>query len=192
MRRLIIHLTVWAFTFSGGVTLQLMITAGSRVPETSHTLEIKPASPEPGEPSGQSGVTSPTALTSDSAPGPFDPSGDYHPANLPRPSSEKFTYFDLEVGRRKGKLVAWGDVRGGGRQYKFASVSVTEQTLKFTTVSIRGVRYSFEGKFLGRGDFPSQATLGHGIVMLEGTLTRFEHGEKAAEITSPFVYYSGC
>ena len=191
MRRLIIHLAVWVFTFSVGVTLQLMITAKSRVPYTSQTLKIKLDSLDPGEPSGQSSGTFPTALISENAPGPFNPSGDYHPANLQRSESEKFTHFDLEVGRRKGKLVAWGAVRGADAHYKFASVSVTEKTLKFTTVSIRGVRYSFEGKFLGRGDFPDQST-GHGIVMLEGTLTRLEHGQKAAEITSPFMYYAGC
>ena len=191
MRRLIIHLAVWVFTFSLGVTLQLILTANSHVPYTSKTLEIKLDSPNYGEPSVQSRVTFPTALGSDYAPGPFNPSGDYHPANLQKRESEKFTHFDLEVGRRKGKLVAWGDVRGADMHYKFASVSVTEETLKFTTVSIRGVRYSFDGRFLGRGDFPSQFT-GHGIVMLEGTLTRFEHGKKAAEITSPFLYYPGC
>jgi len=122
---------------------------------------------------------------------PFDPSGDYHPVNRPAHGSEKFTHFDLEVRRRKGKLVAWGDVRNVGAHYKFAAVSITEKTLKFTTVSVRGVRYSFDGRFIGRGDFPSQFT-GQGIVMLEGTLTRFERGKKAAEITSPFLYYPGC
>lgn len=122
---------------------------------------------------------------------PFNPSGDYHPVNLPKPESMKFAHFDLEVRRRKGELVAWGDVRNGGTHYKIASVSITEKTLKFTTVSIRGVRYSFDGRFLGRGDFPSQFT-GYGIIMLEGTLTKFERDRKAAEVTSPFMYYPGC
>ena len=122
---------------------------------------------------------------------PFNPSGDYHPANPAQHESEKFTHFDLEVRRRKGKLVAWGDVRNVGAHYKFAVVSITEKTLKFTTVSVRGVRYGFDGRFLGSEDFASQFT-GQGIVMLEGTLTRFEHGRKAAEITSPFLYYPGC
>ena len=121
----------------------------------------------------------------------FNPSGDYHLVNFPRPESMKFAHFDLEVRRRKGKLVAWGDVRNVGTHYKIASVSITEKTLKFTTVSIRGVGYSFDGRFLGRGDFPSQFT-GYGIIMLEGTLTKFERGKKAAEVTSPFLYYPGC
>lgn len=122
---------------------------------------------------------------------PFNPSGDYHPIKLPNHKTEKFTHFDLEVRRRKGKLVAWGEVKNVGAHYKFAFVSVTEKSLKFTTVSLQGVSYRFEGQFLGRGDFSGQST-GAGIVMLEGTLTKFEHGRKTTEITSPFLYYPGC
>lgn len=121
----------------------------------------------------------------------FNPSGDYHPATPPGHEALKFAHFDLEVRRRKGRLVAWGDVRNSNTHYKFASVSITERTLKFTTVSVRGVSYGFDGRFLGRGDFPSQFT-GHGVIMLEGTLTKYERGKKAAEVTSPFLYYPGC
>ncbi len=122
---------------------------------------------------------------------PFNPSGDYHPANRPADGSESFTHFDLEVRRRKGRLVARGDVRGVGARYKFATVSVTEERLKFTTVRLRGVSYSFDGRFLGRGDFPGQFT-GYGMVMLEGTLTKYQGGKKVAEVNSPFLYYPGC
>lgn len=122
---------------------------------------------------------------------PFNPSGDYHPARMQEGAPEPFVHFDLEVRRRGGRLVAWGVVKNVGAHYKFAAVSVTERTLKFKTVSVRGVMYSFEGRFLGGGDFPAQFT-GHGIVMLEGTLTKFERGRKTAEIVSPFLYYPGC
>jgi hypothetical protein len=122
---------------------------------------------------------------------PFNPSGDYHPVNPPADGSESFTHFDLEVRRRKGKLVAWGDVRGVGTQYKFASVFVTEERLRFTTVRVRGVSYSFDGRFLDGGDFPGRFT-GQGLVMLEGTLTKYQGGKKVAEVSSPFTYYPGC
>jgi hypothetical protein len=122
---------------------------------------------------------------------PFNPSGDYHPANPPAQGPEKFAHFDLEVRRRKGKLVAWGDVRGVGARYEFAAVSVTERRLKFKTVRVRGISYGFDGVFLGGGDFPSQFT-GYGVVMLEGTLTRYQAGKKVAEINSHFLYYPGC
>lgn len=122
---------------------------------------------------------------------PFNPSGDYHPANPPADGPERFTHFDLEVRRRKGRLVARGDVRSVGARYEFAAVSVSEARLKFTTVRVRGVSYSFDGRFLGGGDFPSQFT-GHGVVRLEGTLTKYRGGKKVAEVTSPFLYYPGC
>lgn len=121
----------------------------------------------------------------------FDPSGDYHPVNRIEDESEKFTHFDLEVRRRKGRLIAWGDVRTVGTSYKFTSISVTVQRLSFTTVSIRGVRYSFEGRFLGSGDFASQTT-DNGKTMLEGTLRKYLDGQKVAETTSPFLYFPGC
>jgi hypothetical protein len=122
---------------------------------------------------------------------PFNPSGDYHPINPPAGGSERFTHFDLEVRGRKGKLVARGDVRSVGARYKFATVSVTEERLKFTTVRVRGVSYSFDGRFLGGGDFPSQFT-GRGMLRLEGTLTKYKGGKKVAEVDSPFLYYPGC
>lgn len=122
---------------------------------------------------------------------PFNPSGDYHPFKLPADWLDKFTQFDLKVRRSRGALLASGEVMNVGTRYKFATVSITEQTLKFRTVSVRGVSYSFDGRFLGRGDFPSQFT-GYGMLMLEGTLTKFERGRKAAEMTSTFMYYPGC
>jgi hypothetical protein len=87
--------------------------------------------------------------------------------------------------------VARGDVRNVGARYEFATVSVTEERLKFTTARVRGVSYSFDGRFLGRGDFPGQFT-GRGVVMLEGTLTKYQGGKKVSEVNSPFLYYPGC
>lgn len=121
----------------------------------------------------------------------FNPSGDYHPVNTSADESEQFTHFHLEVRRRKGKLVAWGDVRNVGARYEFAVVSVTEEKLRFTTGRVRGVSYSFDGRFLGGGDFSSQFT-GDGMVMLEGSLTKYQGGKKVSEVNSTFRYYPGC
>lgn len=121
----------------------------------------------------------------------FNPSGDYHPANPPAHGPERLVHFDLEVSRRKGKLVARGDVRNVGVRYEFAAVSVTEKRLRFKTVRVGGVSYSFDGRFLGGGDFPGRFT-GYGLVMLEGTLTRYQGGKKVSEVNSPFLYYPGC
>lgn len=121
----------------------------------------------------------------------FNPSGDYHPVNRPTDESEQFIQFDLEVRRKNGKLIAWGEVRGVQPWFKFMSVAVSEKHLKFSTVKIKGVRYSFDGKFLGKGDFASQSQ-GRGIALLEGVLRKFVNGQKVIEITTAFLYYPGC
>lgn len=121
----------------------------------------------------------------------FNPTGDYHPLKRPAVESEKFVQFDLQVRRKKGKLIAWGEIRGVRKWHKFAFVSVTEKRLKFSTVKIDGARYDFEGKFAGRGDFASQFS-GNGIVMLEGTLRKFVNGRKVFEISTSYLYYPGC
>ena len=121
----------------------------------------------------------------------FNPSGDYHPVSVPANEAEKSIQFHLEVRRKKGKLVAWGEVMGVQPWCRFTSVVVTEKHLKFPTAKVGGVSYDFDGTFLGRGDFASQF-LGSGIVMLEGTLRKFVNGKSAMEITTSFVYYPGC
>lgn len=121
----------------------------------------------------------------------FNPSGDYHPLSLPANQSEKSIQFDLQVRRKKVKLVAWGEVMGVQPWCRFTSVSVTEKHLKFSTAKVGGVSYDFDGTFLGSGDFASQF-LGTGIVMLEGTLRKFVNGKKAMELSTSFVYYPGC
>ena len=112
----------------------------------------------------------------------FSPSGDYHPVNRPSDESEKFIQFDLQVRGKKGKFVAWGEVRGVQPWYKFTSVSVSEKHLKFATAKVDGVSYSFEGEFLKKG---------YGIT-LEGTLQKFVNGKKVMEVRTPFVHYAGC
>jgi hypothetical protein len=121
----------------------------------------------------------------------FNPSGDYHPVELKGYTSERFTHFDLQVKRRGGSLIVRGDVRADNTSYKFTAVRVTENRLRFSTVTKRGVRYEFEGRFLGRGNFAAQFTE-YGLIMLEGTLRRYVNNKKVVELTSPFLYYPGC
>ena len=75
--------------------------------------------------------------------------------------------------------------------YKFSSIFITERRLSFTTVSIGGVKYSFDGRFLGSGDFASQ-TSDSGKTMLDGTLRKYVDGKMVAETTSTFLYFPGC
>ena len=121
----------------------------------------------------------------------FNPSGDYHPVNRPTTDSERFIQFVLRVRRKSGRVIAWGYVSGVRSSYRFTYISATEKHLKFSTLKVRGASYDFDGRFLGRGDFPSQWP-GQGVVMLEGTLRKFINGKKVMEINTPFLYYPGC
>lgn len=112
----------------------------------------------------------------------FSPSGDYHPLNRSSDEAEKFIQFDLQVRRKKGKFIAWGEVRGVQPWYKFTSVSVSEKYLKFSTAKVGGVSYKFEGEFLKKGY----------SITLEGTLRKFVNGKKVVEVRTPFVHYAGC
>jgi hypothetical protein len=192
MRRLIIHLVVWVCTFTIGLTVQLIFTAGRNVSNTNKAVEIGLASLDASESPAQSSITLPAPyLSSDYGYGKFNPSGDYYPVDRMEDESEKSVHFDLRVRRSKGRLAASGEIRNVGTYYKFVYILITERRLKFTTLNIRGVEYRFDGRFIGTGDFASQTT-DEGQIMLEGRLQKFINGEKVAETVSPFLYFPGC
>ena len=120
----------------------------------------------------------------------FDPSGDYHPVNKPA-GTEWSVQFVLQVRHRRGRVVAWGQIRGVQPWYRFASASVTSRDLKFSTVRIHGVHYDFAGTFLGAGNFAAQ-TPDTGAILLRGTLRKFVNGRKVLQLHTSFVYYPGC
>ena len=57
-------------------------------------------------------------------------------------------------------------------------------------MSIRGVSYSFAGKFLKGGVYAS-GVLDDETPVLEGTLIKFRDGKKVAEANLKFVYFGG-
>ena len=120
----------------------------------------------------------------------FDPSGDYHPVNKPD-GTEWSVQFVLRVRHRRGRVVAWGQVRGIQPWYRFVSVSVTPRNLKFSTVRNHGVYYDFAGTFLGTGNFMAQ-TPDTGAILLRGTLRKFVNGRNVLHLRTSFVYYPGC
>jgi ribosomal 30S subunit maturation factor RimM len=69
-------------------------------------------------------------------------------------------------------------------KYKFISIKLTKDRLTFTTQTISGVHYKFDGRILKlkaeQGDYY--------YLELEGTLTKLSNGEKVGEVTSQFKY----
>ena len=60
----------------------------------------------------------------------------------------------------------------------------------FTTVALKGVSYSFSGRFL-KGGVYSSGILDDETPVLVGTLTKFRNGHKQAEAKLKFVYFGG-
>src|SRR5260370_19747212 len=71
--------------------------------------------------------------------------------------------------------------------YKFTAISVSHEKVTFTTRSIRGISYKFEGIFLT--DKPTKAP-GDEIV-LEGTLVKLQSGKQSASPAIQPTYFPG-
>ena len=140
-------------------------------------LEVAPSSQQ-----GTSEVSRPRSR--------FDPSGDYYPAETQLTGPFKLIQFDLEVRRRKGKMLVLGEVKEVSRWFRFSSVSISSDLLRFKTRSIKGVSYRFAGHFLARGNFREPGE--YSAVLLTGTLEKFVNGRKVAALKGSWVYYPGC
>lgn len=136
-------------------------------------------------------VSYPDSASGGTTPDAFDPSGDYHIADRALSALVDRFYFDIEVRRRRGKLVAWGHVYARSTFYKIRVISVSEDRLTFTTATVRGIAYRFEGRFTRRGSFPAQFQ-GNGIIAVEGTVFKMVGGSVDSVATSEYLYYPGC
>jgi hypothetical protein len=76
------------------------------------------------------------------------------------------------------------------RDYKLVDPKLEGKYLTFTTTAIKGVSYSFEGVFERLDDF-SKDPPPTDEVILKGTLTKMEDGEKAALTRVGFTYSAG-
>lgn len=77
----------------------------------------------------------------------------------------------------------------GGTRYRYRTISVNRQRFVFTTAKVRGISYSFAGRFL-RTDFVD-ADMNFDKPVLEGRLTRYRNGKKVAEATVRLSYFAG-
>lgn len=87
-----------------------------------------------------------------------DPQGFFYPLDVPNPLGN-ITYVEFnhsDIGDPPLYELREVPLRGGvlasrNRFFKFASVKLTGLDVEFTTIAIRGTRYSFTGKFLRHG-----------------------------------------
>ena len=121
----------------------------------------------------------------------FDPDGSFWLKDGTTPPTEfsDFSAINLNA-KRLRRLPSPGLQLINGTNYRFKTLNVKRDNFTFTTMTVRGVFYTFSGKFLkdgvyGAGDLDDETPV------LEGTLTKFRSGKKVAEANMKFVYFGG-
>ena len=123
--------------------------------------------------------------------GRFDPDGSFWLKDGTTPPTEfsDFSAINLNA-KRLRRLPSPGLQLNNGTTYRFKTLNVKRDNFTFTTMTLRGVSYSFAGKFLKGGVYAS-GILDEETPVLEGTLTKFRDGKKVAEANLKLVYFGG-
>ena len=119
----------------------------------------------------------------------FDPSGAFWISGDPPADFSDFSAINLNM-RQLRRLPTSGLQLNNGTQFRFRNVIVKQSNFTFTTATVKGVYYTFSGKFLKGGDFAA-TWQGEETPVLEGTLTKFKAGEKVADAKLKFIYFGG-
>ena len=77
----------------------------------------------------------------------------------------------------------------GGRVYQYATVSVNRKSFVFTTKKVRGISFSFQGRFLRTDFVEEEFDLDKPVV--EGKLSKYRNGKKVAEANVRLSYFAG-
>ena len=119
----------------------------------------------------------------------FDPSGAFWISGEPPTDFSDFSAINLNM-RQLRRLPTSGLQLNDGTSFRFKTIVVKQSNFTFTTVTLKGVYYTFSGKFLKGGDFAA-TWQGEETPVLEGTLTKFKDGKKAADAKLKFIYFGG-
>jgi hypothetical protein len=93
-------------------------------------------------------------------------------------------------GKRMRRIPTQALHLNNGRMFHYKTLTVKRDDFSFTTVTVRGVYYTFSGKFLRGGVFAEQDLYDEQPV-LEGVLTKYRNGKKVAEAKLKFSYFGG-
>ena len=118
----------------------------------------------------------------------FDPDGSFWIHGTPPPEFSDFDSINLNA-KRLRYLNPPGLMMRTTR-YRYKTLTVQRDNFTFTTMTVRGIFYTFSGKFL-KGGVYGAGNLDDETPVLEGTLTRFRNGKKVAEANLKFVYFGG-
>jgi hypothetical protein len=119
----------------------------------------------------------------------FDPDGSFWIHGDPPREFSDFSGINLNS-KRSRHLPSAGVQTNNGTTYRFKTLTVKRDNFTFTTIAVRGVSYSFSGKFL-KGGVYAAGDLDDETPVLEGTLTKLRGEKKVAEANLKFVYFGG-
>ncbi|HSL54507.1 MAG TPA: hypothetical protein VK868_08935 [Pyrinomonadaceae bacterium] len=136
-------------------------------------------------------LTAAPAFTQRNTSARFDPDGSFwlQDGTIPPTEFSDFSAINLNA-KRLRRLPSAGLQLINGTTYRFKTLSVKRENFTFTTQVLRGVSYSFAGKFL-KGGVYGAGDLDDETPVLEGTLTKFRGSKKVAEANLKFVYFGG-
>jgi len=119
----------------------------------------------------------------------FDPDGAFWILGQPPSGFEDFGGINLNL-KHDRHLPASGIDLTNGTRLRFKTLSAKRERITFTTTVVRGISYTFSGRFLKGGVFAA-ADLDDKTPVLEGTLTKYRAGRKVAEASLKFTYFGG-
>lgn len=119
----------------------------------------------------------------------FDPNGTFWIIGQAPSGFSDFSAINLNA-RRVRWLPSPGVQLNNGRAFRYQQLSVKREKFTFMTTQVRGVSYSFSGRFLKGGVF-AETVLDDQSPVLEGVLTKFVSGKKVAEAKLQFGYFGG-
>ena len=120
--------------------------------------------------------------------GRFDPDGTFW-IHGDKPAD--FSEFDsINLNAKRARRLGSPGLRTQTSFYRYKTLNVKRDNFTFTTIALRGVSYSFAGKFLKDGVYAA-GDLDEETPVLEGTLTKFRDGKKVAEANLKFTYFGG-
>lgn len=119
----------------------------------------------------------------------FDPDGSFWIHEEPPAEFSEVSAINLNA-KRLRRLPAQGLQVTDGTTYRFKTATVLRNKFTFTTLVLKGVSYSFSGRFLKGGNFAATA-LNDEVPVMEGTITRYRNGKKVAEAKLKFIYFGG-
>lgn len=133
-------------------------------------------------------LTSPGFTQRKSSAARFDPDGTFW---IKGDKPADFSEFDsINLNAKRSRRLEAAGVRALDTLHRYKTLIVKRDNLTFTTIAVRGISYSFSGKFL-KGGVYSAGDLDEETPVLEGTLTRFRDGKKVAEANLKFTYFGG-